>query len=330
MKTIQLKPIPRQVKVMEEVERKINRLLLKELYIPLLRELSDDEPISSIQNSDNDVIVEAIRSGRLTHHRGKFSGRLNAQISKALRLLGAKWDRKTKNYSHPLSQLPFDITHAIAVSEFRFVKKMESINRRLANIDSAEIASKLHLDKIIDKAIYRVEAQLKDSLGNITIQTHFTDEQRAKIARDYTLNMQLDIKGWTDARVKNLRKKVEPSTQSGLRYEEMVSMIRKDYRVSQSKAKFLARQETNLLLCKYKETRYLAAGVKKYKWKCVNASPQHPVRPMHEALGERSKKGELFSFENPPQVSKNPARFENPGEDFNCRCVAIPVVIFEK
>ena len=80
-------------------------------------------------------------------------------------------------------------------------------------------------------------------------------------------------------------------------------------------------------MTKYKQVRYQSAGVNQYKWKCVVGSPNHPVRPMHAELGKRSDKGELFTWDNPPIVDSKGDR-KNPGQDFGCRCVAIPVVTF--
>ena len=48
---------------------------------------------------------------------------------------------------------------------------------------------------------------------------------------------------------------------------------------------------------------------------------------MHKELNDRSEKGEVFKFSNPPIDSPNGSR-HNPGQNYNCRCIAIPVVKF--
>jgi SPP1 gp7 family putative phage head morphogenesis protein len=100
-------------------------------------------------------------------------------------------------------------------------------------------------------------------------------------------------------------------------------MIRESFGVTEKKAKFLARQETGLLMAKFKESRYTESGIHQYKWRCSAGSAKHPVRPSHKVLD-----GRVFRWDTPPITTApdEPQRRNNPGEDFNCRCVAIPIV----
>lgn len=120
-----------------------------------------------------------------------------------------------------------------------------------------------------------------------------------------------------------LRKQVMAAAFRGNRYDALVKTIQRSYGVTVSKAKFLAHQETNLLMAKFKETRYTDAGIVEYRWRCVTGSKLHPVRPSHKALD-----GKIFRFDDPPITtppSEAPRR-NNPGEDYGCRCTAVPVV----
>ncbi len=121
----------------------------------------------------------------------------------------------------------------------------------------------------------------------------------------------------------DLRMKVQENVLAGNRYEGLVSDITKSFNVTASKAKFLARQETKLMTTKLKEDRYKEAGISEYKWVCVTGSKNHPVRPMH-----KKNNGMIFSFDNPPTVDENGSR-KNPGQDYNCRCMAVPIVRFD-
>jgi SPP1 gp7 family putative phage head morphogenesis protein len=96
--------------------------------------------------------------------------------------------------------------------------------------------------------------------------------------------------------------------------------------VSANKAKFLARQETSLMTTKLKETRYREAGVNEYKWKTVAGSKLHPVRPSHKIL-----EGRIFRWDDPPITTPpgEAVRRNNPGQDYNCRCFAQPIVRFK-
>lgn len=295
------------------------KLLRDEVYYPLIKELGLSE--KSLHNSVDDLL-SAISSGRIVFFRGQFKGRFSAAVSKELKRLGAKWDRKHGSWKVPHSSLPISVKDAIASSEARFNDVLTKINKKLEDLLPEKIADKLDLTKAFDSTLWHVETRFQESVRNITVAPKLSLEQRKRIAEEYSGNMRLYIKDWTASEIQQLRKKVQSVTFDGDRYESMIKMIQKRYGVSQSKAKFLARQETSLLVTKFKEIRYQDAGVNEYKWRCVAGSPDHPVRPMHKALD-----GKRFSWDNPPVVDELGNR-KHPGQDFNCRCTAVPIVRF--
>lgn len=79
----------------------------------------------------------------------------------------------------------------------------------------------------------------------------------------------------------------------------------------------MARQETSLLTAKYRKLRYTDVGITKYRW---STSHDDRVRKRHKELD-----GQVFDFEAPPIVNEKGDR-KNPGEDFGCRCQAIPII----
>ena len=99
--------------------------------------------------------------------------------------------------------------------------------------------------------------------------------------------------------------------------------IQDSFGVSESKAKFLARQESRLLLSNYHQGVMEKAGVEKYMWKCVVGTEEHPVRPYH-----KKNDGKIFSWDNPPTVN-DAGEKKHPMQDYNCRCLAIPVIVSE-
>ena len=60
--------------------------------------------------------------------------------------------------------------------------------------------------------------------------------------------------------------------------------------------------------------RYKSVGVQKYRW---STAGDNRVRPEHKALN-----GKIFDWDNPPLSTGG----KHPGEDFGCRCIAIPIV----
>lgn len=72
------------------------------------------------------------------------------------------------------------------------------------------------------------------------------------------------------------------------------------------------------MVSSYRELRYKDIGVSKYEW---STSRDVRVRPDHRALN-----GQIFDWEHPPIVNKQTGKRANPGEDYNCRCLAVPVL----
>lgn len=315
----EISPIKENPQWFDALEEAIKTLFKKEIYFPILKEIALKP--TTLQNSLDDL-VRAIQTGRVRHVRGVFTGKYSAQISKDLKEMGATWDRKLKVWRLNQSEMPQDLKFAIRISEERFERKLKKLDVTIEALVPEKIADKLKTENIFDRSIFKIDTAIKKSLKNITVVPELTREQRKKLASEYTENMKTYIKEWAEKEIVALRKDVQKAVFSGDRYETMVKTIQKSYGSSVSKAKFLARQETGLLMAKFKETRYLDAGAKKYKWGCVAGSADHPVRPMHKAL-----EGKIFSWQNPPIVNDKGEK-KNPGEDYNCRCFAKPIVSF--
>lgn len=83
-------------------------------------------------------------------------------------------------------------------------------------------------------------------------------------------------------------------------------------------AQFIARDQIAKLNGKITEATHKAAGITSYKWR---ASRDQRTRPDHRALD-----GTIQRWDTPPVVDQRTGRLGHPGDDFQCRCVAIPVV----
>lgn len=108
-----------------------------------------------------------------------------------------------------------------------------------------------------------------------------------------------------------VREVIEDPEAIGLRVEELRDRIFERGNVSESRAELIARDQTLKLNGQITATRQMRAGVESYVW---STSGDERVRDEHAAL-----EGQTFSWLAPPAVG-------HPGQDFQCRCVAIPVV----
>ncbi len=97
----------------------------------------------------------------------------------------------------------------------------------------------------------------------------------------------------------------------GLRVEDLKDKLVERGDVSESRAELIARDQTLKLNGAITSERQQAAGVDSYVW---STSLDDRVRDEHAAL-----EGQTFAWSDPPEPG-------HPGEDIQCRCVAIPVV----
>lgn len=328
MKDIPLKPILEPKDIYDAFEKELKAFIRKYVYYPLILELTNNKKtIDKVLTNSMDDLLDAIKSGQISFYRGQFTGNFNATLSSELRRLGATWDRKRGAFAIPSNRLPIYIRQAIDVSADLFEKKAAIMDKKLKGLEAEELVDRVKVSRVLDKSIYKVDKDFDKTLSKITVPPQITPEKRQRILKEYTANVKLKIRGWLEEEIAELRQKIEENVFAGKRYEGMIDMIEKRYSVSQSKAKFIASQETRLLVTKYKEIRYQDAGVNHYKWKCVIGSANHPVRKQHQKLNDESARGKLFTFDNPPIVTEpgQSVRRANPGEDYNCRCFAIPV-----
>jgi SPP1 gp7 family putative phage head morphogenesis protein len=320
---VELPPIRESEEDYETAEKRIRELFRREIYLPLMRLLGGGS--GALKNSREDL-TDAIRTGRITFSKGIFTGRFNASISKELKRLGARWDRKTGTWQVSPSSLPREVRESIAASESRFQEKIAEIDRKLAQILPEEIAGRIKLADSFERVLWKTDGKFRQSVKRITVPPQLTPERRKRIAVEWENNLKLYIKDFTEKEIVKLRGEMKKTVFTGNRYESAVKTIQESYGVSANKAKFLARQETSLLMTKFKESRYEDSGVKEYRWGTVAGSKLHPVRAAHKKL-----EGKIFRWDNPPITTEpgQPVRRNNPGQDYNCRCYARPIVRFK-
>ncbi len=101
------------------------------------------------------------------------------------------------------------------------------------------------------------------------------------------------------------------------RVEELRGKLQEDFGVTKSKADLLARDQTLKLNGQITKQRQTNAGISRYIW---TSSGDERVRPMHDELD-----GTMQTWGDPPVTSEDGATNE-PGQDYQCRCTAFPVL----
>ena len=263
-----------------------------------------------------------ILQGYLRYRDGFFTIKRNLpnKVAMELEKLGAIYSRKRRGYYLKASKIPPYILQAAAMVNIRDQERLTKISDYLRGLTETEgfITSRVDFSPEVIKIGADLDKQFKTSMTGLEIPANMTEFQKSEIANNYTNNLNYYIKKWVPKEIQSLRKDLEPLTLAGYRAEALEEIIQKHKGVSERKAKFLARQETKLLVAQYRKNRFKEAGVTQYIWSTILDGKE---RDLHRDLN-----GRVFSWDEPPIIDARTGEKGAPGEAYNCRCIAIPVV----
>lgn len=312
----QLTPIILTEKHIEPIEEEITRLLNEVLYWPLARAM--EMPAEELENATTSALAAAVKAGTVWHREGHFYGAFNSKITKDLKSLGAKYNARSRTWSLTAEFLPPEIQIAQAGADARYDNLRRRLLRTLDDI-RVESIDKLSTSKFRYKqAVNWMNDDFVKSVNAVTIPPRLTEDQRRIISEEWGTNLDLYIKNWAEENILKLRQQVQTNAFEGRRSEQLVKMIQTNYGTSKAKARFLARQETSLLMSKFQQTRYQDIGIKKYRWSGADDARE---RHDHKLLNNK-----VFDWNSPPVTNRKTGARNHPGEDFGCRCIAIALV----
>lgn len=120
----------------------------------------------------------------------------------------------------------------------------------------------------------------------------------------------------------DLRRRVErvlaDPLNEGRSVADISKMLQEQASYSQSRAELTARDQTLKAYAQIQQARQTAAGITRYVW---TTALDERVRPDHADLD-----GTVQAWDDPPVVDQRTGRRGHPGEDFQCRCTAVPVL----
>lgn len=128
-------------------------------------------------------------------------------------------------------------------------------------------------------------------------------------------NVRLVKKLSTEA-AEELRGIIVRAVRTGADLQSVQQQIEARIEVTQSRAALLARDQVGSLNAELTQLRHTNAGVTAYTW---STAGDERVRPGHRALDGTTQK-----YSEPPIVDPRTGKRAHPGEDINCRCVAVP------
>jgi SPP1 gp7 family putative phage head morphogenesis protein len=166
-----------------------------------------------------------------------------------------------------------------------------------------------------DRMAGDVDKDNKEGLALLGIQPGMTPGLNARISQAREDNIRL-VANAGRAYAEDVDRIFSDPKNLGKRVEVLRDMLLERGNVSESRAMLIARDQTLKTNAMVSHWRMQSAGVDRYTW---STSQDERVRPMHAAL-----EGQAFAFDDPP-VTNEEGEENNPGEDFQCRCIGIPL-----
>lgn len=319
-------------KHLESYTRIIEKQLIKDLWDMIYK------PMFKILNlkakNDKNILIDAIDNGLIFYSDGGFKARdkFSNEISKELIKIGAKYDKWEHSYKIDLQDIPKDVLQTLTESVARAQRKLNNLNDFLTDVE-------LNLEQIVETLIFdkQVGAILTDAEGKVlkninTIEFDVTDTQKTKmldavnkhfqmsekeIENNYTTNIQVYTKKWLVERIPEMRQRIQQAILEGYREDQVQKMLEREYGIMQRKAKFLAQNETSIMLTQLKKAIYTDMGFTHFQWNTILDSRE---RKLHRELH-----GRVFRYDEPPVIDERTGQKGLPGETYNCRCGMTPI-----
>jgi SPP1 gp7 family putative phage head morphogenesis protein len=312
-----LRPIVDRKSYSQPIEAEMLQALWDAVFKPVFDILQVKTPgrVNSLQDLKNEF-----RSGRIFWQDGYVYGTFNSKIGLALRALGASFSSQKKAYKLAIGKIPMDLRADIVIGKGMNKTKTDRLLEHLNGATNIKliIGSGERPIAMISSLNDQANQTFKVLPENLQLPMDLTERQKQDMMETYQQNLTGYLEDWKQEAIERLKEKTQKNAILGYRADRLEQIVKSEFGVTKKKAKFIARQETSMLVSKFREERYTAAGIGSYIW---STSHDRRVRDDHADLDHK-----VFSWDSPPIVDKSTGRRANPGEDFGCRCLALPVV----
>jgi SPP1 gp7 family putative phage head morphogenesis protein len=227
-----------------------------------------------------------------------------------------------------LNDAPNTLPLSIAAQISRTIQKLSTASMlnlmasRLSYgmVKRANNQNKEHIQKTYNAAF---SIDLSGMLGNAVVKDILDEAVKENIT--LITSIQTDF-------INDIGSTVFTNLSSGGRHENLISLISERGNVSKNRAKFIARDQTAKLNSAITEARQKSLGVDLYEWGGAGDERQ---RQDHFVLN-----GKTCKYSDPTVYSDNEGEtwkkrksidaYEGtPGTDFQCRCVALPKILWD-
>lgn len=203
-----------------------------------------------------------------------------------------------------------------AASKHVTAAAFNSVANKMGGIDAtAKRLANLAAQKSLGEVDKRLAASIKQSVS-IDISGLLTKTGTIQTAMAAATQANIDLITSIPAQyLEKAQLAVEKNFVDGMRWEDLAKIIEQTGDVTESRAKLIARDQTSKMNGAFNEVRQTSIGIEEYEWQ---TSGDERVREEHAANDTKR-----FRWDAPPTTG-------HPGEDINCRCVAIPVFDLDK
>jgi SPP1 gp7 family putative phage head morphogenesis protein len=183
------------------------------------------------------------------------------------------------------------ITVARKVTTFAASDAAQSAGQRISDFNRTQVDRQF--TAVLGIPVLRQERWLQDKLSAFV-----------------TGNVAL-IKDITEKGIADIQSLLMTRIEAGDSNATIAKAIKERLEVTKRRAQFIARDQVAKLNGKLTELRQKEVGVEKYIWRAVKDGATRPSHLRND--------GKTFSWDDPPETG-------HPGEDYQCRCTAEPVL----
>lgn len=225
----------------------------------------------------------------------------------------AKTEKSSGTRADGISDLAakIDVVFANIAVELEKTTELFGLRKKLENIANA--TRKL--------SIKEWKKTVKATLGIDLLDDYYSGEfYREQLNRWIDENVKL-IKTIPQDTLSDMRTIVSEGFKTGKTTTSIEKEIQHTYGVTKRSARLLARDQLSKLNGEITKSQQEDAGVEEYIW---SDSGDGRVRDRHKQLN-----GKKFRWDDPPVIDTRTGRRGHPGDDYECRCVALPVFDIE-
>ncbi len=229
----------------------------------------------------------------------------------------------------------FGMSDTIRQAMQTVTKKVRNAMQKVAQ-DVEQRVYDFRLERRIDKianqtnlvALEEWRRTVKNTFGVDIQQDYYKSENYANTLRRWAADSVLKVKSIPTGTIQKIELTVLDGFREGKDLQQIQKEIQSSFNIDKRKAELLARDQISSLNAEITKMQQTDAGISRYRWRSCRDSL---VRECHAALD-----GKVFSWDDPPEMwyrtkhgVVHTGRRCHPGEDYACRCIAVPVFDYQ-